>query len=84
MTQPGSVVKCIRGAEGILTEGSTYIVWDVTKEGHLRLEEVDPPEPYNCFNKDRFEDTGDFVVYEDHKAFADWDAIIEKQLEEVI
>jgi hypothetical protein len=35
MIQPGSIVKCIKGAEGILEEGATYIVWDVTEEGHL-------------------------------------------------
>lgn len=84
MTQPGSIVRCIRGAEGILEEGSTYTVWDVTEEGHLKLEEVNPPEPYNCFNKDRFEDTGEFVVYE---AFEDYDLLIEeyhKELEEVL
>ena len=58
MTQPGSIVKCTKGAEGILEEGSTYVVWEVTQEGHLKLEEVDPPSPYTCFNKHRFEDTG--------------------------
>jgi len=81
MTQPGSIVKCIKGAEGFLTEGSCYTVWDVTEDGHYRLEEVDPPEPFNCFNKDRFEDTGDFVVYEDQEMGMDWEPILEEELD---
>jgi len=84
MIQPGSIVKCIKGAEGILEEGATYIVWDVTEEGHLKLEEVTPPEPYNCFNKDRFEDTGQYVFLE---SFEDWEVpypfATEEELEEL-
>lgn len=79
MTQPGSIVRCIRGAEGILEEGSLYTVWDVTDQGHIRLEEVNPPEPYNCFNKDRFEDTGDFVAFEDY-SLADCELFVEEEL----
>lgn len=69
MIEPGSLVKCIRGAEGILDEGSIYTVWDVTDKGHLKLEELHPPLPYTCFNKDRFEDTGEFITLE---AFEDY------------
>jgi len=85
MIQPGSIVKCIKGAEGILEKGATYIVWEVTDEGHLKLEEVSPPEPYTCFNKDRFEDTGDYVSLE---SFEDWDVpypfATTEELEEVM
>ena len=85
MLQPGSIVKCIKGAEGILQEGATYVVWDITEEGHLKLEEVNPPEPYTCFNKNRFEDTGDYVLLE---SFEEWDVpepfATEKELEEML
>lgn len=47
-------VMCIKGHEGILEEGEVYHVADVTEKGHYLLFEVDPPNPYKCFNRDRF------------------------------
>ena len=76
----GSVVKCIRGAEGILEEGSKYLVDEVTPEGHLILLDVSPPEGYNCFNKTRFEDTGE-NIFDEIESFIDWDYILEDENE---
>ena len=47
-------VMCIKGHEGILEEGEVYHVSEVTDKGHYLLFEVDPPNPYICFNRDRF------------------------------
>jgi len=47
-------VMCIKGHTGVLEEGEVYHVSQVTKKGHYLLFEVDPPNPYLCFNKDRF------------------------------
>jgi len=47
-------VMCIKGHQGILEEGEVYHVADVTEKGHYLLFEVDPPNPYKCFNKFRF------------------------------
>jgi hypothetical protein len=52
------IVKCIKGAEGILEEGHEYTVCGVSKKGNFHLMEVDPPEPYTVFDSSRFEDTG--------------------------
>lgn len=71
----GSVVKCIRGAEGILEEGKKYLVDEVVGDGHLILLDVSPPEGYNCFHKDRFEDTGE-NIYNEVESFIDWDYIL--------
>ena len=47
-------VMCIKGHRGILEEGEVYHVSEVTDKGHYLLFEVDPPNPYKCFNRDRF------------------------------
>ena len=47
-------VMCIKGYEGVLKEGEVYHVSEVTEKGHYLLFEVDPPNPYLCFNRDRF------------------------------
>ena len=47
-------VMCIKGHEGVLKEGEVYHVSEVTEKGHYLLFEVDPPNPYLCFNRDRF------------------------------
>lgn len=47
-------VICIKGHYGILDEGEVYHVSEVTKKGNYCLFEVDPPNPYLCFNKNRF------------------------------
>ena len=69
MAQSGSIVKCIRGEKGIIEEGAYYTVWEVTQSGNYILEEVTPPDPYDCFDRTRFEDTGenifDGMIFED-------------------
>ena len=84
MTQPGSIVKCIRGANGILEEGNTYVVWDITEDGHLKLEEVNPPQGYTCFNKDRFEDTGEFIIPEAFDEYVPYPFATDIELEELL
>ena len=54
-------VRCVKGHEGYLEEGSLYSVINVTKEGHYVLFEVDPPPPYNCFHYERFEPTDQVI-----------------------
>lgn len=80
MTTIGSVVKCIRGSKGILEEGSKYLVDEVTPEGHLILLDVFPPKGYTCFNKDRFEDTGE-NIFNEIDSFINWDYILEEDNE---
>ncbi len=55
----GSIVECVKGAEGILEKGCLYTVKDVTKNGNILLYEVEPPFPFNCFNRDRFKEIQD-------------------------
>ena len=57
MVTVGSVVKCIKGAPGILNEGENYTVYFVTEDGNYLLDEVAPPEGYTSFSRTRFEDT---------------------------
>jgi hypothetical protein len=52
-------VLCIKGQKGFLIEGETYTVINVTKKGNYLLNEIDPPEPYTSFDKDRFEMVSD-------------------------
>jgi len=52
-------VVCIKGQKGFLIEGETYTVINVTKKGNYLLNEIDPPEPYTSFDKDRFEIVSD-------------------------
>lgn len=57
MVTTGSIVKCIKGAPGILNEGENYTVYFVTEGGNYLLDEVNPPEGYSSFSHTRFEDT---------------------------
>lgn len=47
-------VLCIKGHEGILEEGVTYTVEQITSNGNYILEDVSIPEGYTSFSKDRF------------------------------
>jgi hypothetical protein len=47
-------VLCIHGHEGVLEEGETYTVKEVTKAGNYLLTEVDPPQPFASFKNKRF------------------------------
>ena len=47
-------VLCIHGYEGVLEEGETYTVREVTDKGNYLLTEVDPPQPYGSFKHQRF------------------------------
>jgi hypothetical protein len=47
-------VMCIKGHEGLLTEGATYTVTALTPNGNYLLEEVEVPEGYTSFSHDRF------------------------------
>jgi hypothetical protein len=51
----GQIVKCIRGAIGLLENGKEYTIYGVTNSGNYLLMEVDPPTPCNCFDSSRFE-----------------------------
>lgn len=57
----GSIILCIKGDGIYLKENEKYTVADVTEKGNLLLFEVDPPEGYTSFHKDRFKDTGLFM-----------------------
>jgi hypothetical protein len=48
------LAKCIIGHDGVLDQGAFYTICDITKNGNIKLYEVDPPEPFTSFNKDRF------------------------------
>lgn len=52
----GSLVECVEGYPGLLEEGATYTVFNITSKGHILLYEVAPPFPYTCFNKRRFKE----------------------------
>ena len=47
-------VLCIQGYEGVLTESEVYTVLQTTVSGNYLLEEVEVPEGYTSFNKNRF------------------------------
>lgn len=47
-------VLCLNGYEGVLSEGEVYTVSEVTHKGNYLLEEVEPPQPYSSFRKERF------------------------------
>lgn len=47
-------VLCIEGYENVLTEGEVYTVLQTTVSGNYLLEEVEVPEGYTSFNKNRF------------------------------
>ena len=49
-------VICIKGAEGILTEGEIYTVINVTTKGNYILAELDPPSPHTSFDATRFQE----------------------------
>jgi hypothetical protein len=49
-------VKCIKADDNnILIEEAIYTVNAVTNKGNYTLSEVNPPEGFNCFDKNRFE-----------------------------
>jgi hypothetical protein len=51
-------VKCIKADDtGILVEDAFYTVFSTTSKGNYIFWELDAPEPYNCFDKNRFVDT---------------------------
>ena len=47
-------VLCIEGHEGLLEEGGVYSVREITEGGNYVLWEVQPPQPYASFRKERF------------------------------
>ena len=49
----GDIVECILGS-GYLLEGTLYTIEKVTKSSNLLLYEIDPPEGFTCFDKNRF------------------------------
>jgi hypothetical protein len=49
-----SLVICIIGHPGVLIKGEIYTVSEITKQGNVRLEEVEPPKPHTSFKKNRF------------------------------
>jgi hypothetical protein len=49
-------VICIKTDGKVLKYLEIYTVKKVTKDGHYLLEEVSPPKPHNCFDKNRFAD----------------------------
>jgi hypothetical protein len=49
------LAKCINGHEDLLKEGDIYTVSAITQNGNYLLEEVEVPEGYTSFNKDRFQ-----------------------------
>jgi hypothetical protein len=49
-------VKCIKADDtNILIEEAIYTVNAVTNKGNYTLSEANPPEGFNCFDKNRFE-----------------------------
>ena len=51
-------VKCIKADDtNILVEDALYTVLATTPKGNYIFWELDAPEPYNCFDKNRFVDT---------------------------
>ena len=51
-------VKCIKADDtSILVEDALYTVLATTPKGNHIFWELDAPEPYNCFDKNRFVDT---------------------------
>ena len=73
MTQVGSIVKCVRGHEGVLVEGTEYTVLQITRKGNYIIEEVNSPFGYDCFDKTRFEDTGKTVYTEMREYFSEYE-----------
>ena len=49
------IVKCIKGHEDVLNEGDIYKVIAETDKGNYILSEIQVPEGFTSFNKDRFE-----------------------------
>jgi len=48
-------VECIKGEEQVgLVEGAIYSIVHTTKKGNYLFFELDPPSPFNCFDKNRF------------------------------
>jgi hypothetical protein len=50
------LVKCIKSDDThVLVEDAIYTVDGVTRKGNYILAEANPPEGFNCFDKNRFE-----------------------------
>lgn len=65
-----TLVECMKGHPGILEERQVYSVLGETKEGNYLLYEVQVPEGYTCFDKERFRVVETFVLeYEDSNVF---------------
>ena len=73
MIQVGSIVKCVKGAEGVLNEGQEYTVLQITKRGNFIIEEAESPFGYDCFDSTRFEDTGKTVLTEMREYFSEYE-----------
>ena len=56
------LIICNKGHEDLLIEGHTYTVKGVTTKGNYILEEVEFPEGFTSFSKDRFEVFGNSLV----------------------
>lgn len=69
------IVKCIKGHEGVLNEGDIYTVVAETSKGNYILDEVEVPEGFTSFHKDRFEIVSLFYsedVWDDEMEEAFW------------
>lgn len=66
------IVKCIKGHEGILNEGDIYTVVAETSKGNYILSEVNVPNGFTSFSKDRFEIVSIFDSVDD------WDGEMEE------
>ena len=62
--ESGDIVKCVIGHEDLLEEECYYTIKEVTKSNNYKLEEVNPPHPYDCWDKNRFEPTGQNIYDE--------------------
>ena len=52
-------VRCTKEDPQDVTQvGEHYTVTSFTKEGNFLLMECDPPDPYNCFDSNRFVEEG--------------------------
>lgn len=49
----GDIVECIDGSNYLL-EGSLYTIKNVIQDKHVLLYEIDPPEGFTSFYKNRF------------------------------
>jgi hypothetical protein len=54
--QEGSLVVCIQGHPGVLTEGEIYTVTSLMPFMGVTVEEAKPPYPYPSFKMERFKE----------------------------